>query len=301
MLALVTGAAARNEDHWALTSKIEQLHRSHRALHTLVQRGAQQTARVVAIAPQLRDAAPKTAKPHARQVGPDDPWWPLSALPEHPLQPPPGLETYALGAVRSDALAVSVLGLRGADLDHAVARIADEQRNDRAFKPVFLTDSPDFGPMAQRGFAVEYVPTDEQATAGDHLGMPPKRYAFLARKWGFARAVDLREARAPVLPSQPPGPVRQALTPAAPKTEKRRKAAVISWDLGHNPVGRAMVLYDLLDRDWDVELVGPLWSRFGGKVWGPIADSDRRVRGFACDTLEAVLASRPRPGGIGRL
>ncbi|HEX9857011.1 MAG TPA: glycosyltransferase, partial [Paracoccaceae bacterium] len=47
-----------------------------------------------------------------------------------------------------------------------------------------------------------------------------------------------------------------------------------------------MVIHDLLLRDWDVELVGPLWSRFGGKVWGPIAGSSRKVRSFACDTFE---------------
>ena len=68
--------------------------------------------------------------------------------------------------------------------------------------------------------------------------------------------------------------------------EKQGRAAIVCWDLCHNPAGRAIVLYDLLARDWDVELVGPLWSQFGGKVWAPIADSGRTIRTIACQTLE---------------
>ncbi|NNE57221.1 MAG: glycosyltransferase [Hellea sp.] len=73
-------------------------------------------------------------------------------------------------------------------------------------------------------------------------------------------------------------------TEVAP-TQKKGRAAVVCWDLGHNPVGRAMVIYDLLAKDWDVELIGPLWSQFGGKIWGPIAQSGRRVRTLVCDDL----------------
>lgn len=68
--------------------------------------------------------------------------------------------------------------------------------------------------------------------------------------------------------------------------EKRGRAAVISWDMGHNPAGRAIVLYDLLEQDWDTELIGPLWSRYGGSIWPPIATSERKMRGIPCDTLE---------------
>ena len=76
-----------------------------------------------------------------------------------------------------------------------------------------------------------------------------------------------------------------------PKEErvKKGKAAIVCWDLAHNPAGRAIVLYDLLDRDWDVELIGPVWSQFGGKVWDPIARSGRKIRSFACETLSDFL------------
>jgi glycosyltransferase involved in cell wall biosynthesis len=78
----------------------------------------------------------------------------------------------------------------------------------------------------------------------------------------------------------------QAKESPRPKESKRGRAAVVCWDLGHNPAGRAMLLYDLLDRNWDVELVGPLWKRFGGEVWKPIARGHRTVRSFACESLE---------------
>jgi glycosyltransferase involved in cell wall biosynthesis len=74
--------------------------------------------------------------------------------------------------------------------------------------------------------------------------------------------------------------------PSGARGAKRGRAAVVCWDLGHNPAGRAMVLYDLLARDWDVELIGPLWKRFGEEVWKPIAEGQRKVRTFPCETLE---------------
>lgn len=81
-----------------------------------------------------------------------------------------------------------------------------------------------------------------------------------------------------------------AATPQVPTAlatdVKRGRAAVISWDMGHNPAGRAIVLYDLLEQDWDTELIGPLWSRYGGRIWPPIATSTRKMRGIPCDTLE---------------
>jgi glycosyltransferase involved in cell wall biosynthesis len=214
------------------------------------------------------------------------PGWPGRRLPERPLAPPPGFGSCTLGAVECDVAAVCVLGLRGHDLEHAVALVADDQRTGRGFKPVFLTDTADFGPMVRHGFAVEFIP--EQATLRDDFGLPTSRHAFLARKWGFSRIIDLRTLRAPVASTAAPSVPLKAAVPVATKLNgaRRGRAAVISWDLGHNPVGRAMVLYDLLERDWDVELVGPLWSRFGGRVWEPIAGSARKVRGFACDTLE---------------
>lgn len=64
-----------------------------------------------------------------------------------------------------------------------------------------------------------------------------------------------------------------------------KRAAVVCWDLGHNPAGRAYVLYRLLEKGWDVELVGPRWKQFGGALWGPVRSLGLNVRSFPCATF----------------
>ncbi|WP_422018761.1 hypothetical protein [Roseibium sp.] len=61
---------------------------------------------------------------------------------------------------------------------------------------------------------------------------------------------------------------QQSLTTTNGKT-----AAVVCWDLAHNPAGRALVLVRLLQElGYEVDLIGPLHPRFGQHVWRPIAD-----------------------------
>jgi len=69
-----------------------------------------------------------------------------------------------------------------------------------------------------------------------------------------------------------------------------RRAAVVCWDLGHNPAGRAHVLYRLLERQgYAVDLVGPLWERYGTTLWAPLAGEGLNVRTWRCDDLEDFL------------
>ena len=70
---------------------------------------------------------------------------------------------------------------------------------------------------------------------------------------------------------------------------KRGRAAVVTWDLGHNPVGRAFVLYQLLQHDWHVDLIGPLWSRYGDELWEPLRNRDLNVRSFRCATFSDFI------------
>ncbi len=53
----------------------------------------------------------------------------------------------------------------------------------------------------------------------------------------------------------------------------RPRVAVISWDVGHNPLGRANVLAEVLDRHFDVELWGAQFERYGSRVWAPLRDA----------------------------
>ena len=55
--------------------------------------------------------------------------------------------------------------------------------------------------------------------------------------------------------------------------EGLRRAAVICWDLAHNPAGRAYVLVQVLLRlGYQVDLVGPLHPRFGTRLWQPLEE-----------------------------
>lgn len=49
--------------------------------------------------------------------------------------------------------------------------------------------------------------------------------------------------------------------------------AVIAWDVGHNPYGRAYLLAETLSRRYEVSLVGFQFPRFGDAVWPPLRDA----------------------------
>ena len=69
---------------------------------------------------------------------------------------------------------------------------------------------------------------------------------------------------------QRPAVVRQSVA-----GESRTRVTVIAWDLGHNPLGRAYLLADVLRHDYDVELIGAQFPRFGNKVWEPLRNCSR--------------------------
>ncbi len=85
--------------------------------------------------------------------------------------------------------------------------------------------------------------------------------------------------------------VRAQAQGAVPVPRGRRgRAAVACWDLGHNPAGRAYVLYRLLQSEgYEVDLIGPLWTRYGSALWAPLQGEGLRVRSFPCATLEDFM------------
>ena len=70
---------------------------------------------------------------------------------------------------------------------------------------------------------------------------------------------------------------------------KRGRVAVVCWDLSHNPAGRAYVLYKLLEKEWIVDLVGPVWSRYGDDLWKPLQNENLKVRSFRCSTIKDFM------------
>ena len=64
--------------------------------------------------------------------------------------------------------------------------------------------------------------------------------------------------------------------PVAPAPrEARTKVSVIAWDVGHNPLGRAYLLADVLRNEYEVELIGANFPRFGTQVWKPLQGARR--------------------------
>ena len=64
--------------------------------------------------------------------------------------------------------------------------------------------------------------------------------------------------------------------PVAPAPrEARTKVSVIAWDVGHNPLGRAYLLADVLRNEYEVELIGAHFPRFGTEVWKPLQGARR--------------------------
>ena len=55
----------------------------------------------------------------------------------------------------------------------------------------------------------------------------------------------------------------------------RTKVTVVAWDLAHNPLGRAYLLADALRNEYDVELVGATFPRFGTELWEPLRTGSR--------------------------
>lgn len=67
------------------------------------------------------------------------------------------------------------------------------------------------------------------------------------------------------------------LTRAAHIARQPGAVAVTCWDGGHNPIGRAKVLYDVLKGNRPVVLFCFLFQDFGGDIWPPLANSDEAI------------------------
>jgi len=77
----------------------------------------------------------------------------------------------------------------------------------------------------------------------------------------------------------------------------RTKVAVIAWDVGHNPYGRAHLLADLLREQYDVGLWGAQFDRYGSDVWRPLMTSSiplRRYRGADFPSFLGVMKDAAR-------
>ena len=71
----------------------------------------------------------------------------------------------------------------------------------------------------------------------------------------------------------------------------RSKLAVIAWDVGHNPLGRAYTLAAAMADEYDVEIWGAQFPRYGSRPWQPLRHSPIPLHVF-----DGLDAARPRRG-----
>ena len=91
----------------------------------------------------------------------------------------------------------------------------------------------------------------------------------------------------------------------------RTSISVIAWDVAHNPLGRAYLLADALRKEYDVELIGATFPRFGNEIWEPLRTGSRvTIKSFPGDNFpghfqsmediakqiegDVILVSKPR-------
>lgn len=93
---------------------------------------------------------------------------------------------------------------------------------------------------------------------------------------GFRRHV---EHRYPVVVRDRTGVIFH-LSPGPSPARTSPKVSVLCWDMGHNPLGRAHVLADLLSEGHEVEIIGPHFDRYGKEIWKPLQNSSIPMRTY---------------------
>jgi tetratricopeptide (TPR) repeat protein/glycosyltransferase involved in cell wall biosynthesis len=67
------------------------------------------------------------------------------------------------------------------------------------------------------------------------------------------------------------------------------KIAVVAWDMSHNPVGRAFLLADLLEKWGDAELLGLIFPQFGTKIWPPLEEVQLQTKSVVVNTFKEFV------------
>lgn len=100
-----------------------------------------------------------------------------------------------------------------------------------------------------------------------------------------------------------PAPTTTAVAVAAPpvkrvaadKPKLRATALVLTWDVGHNPLGRSYMLGEVLQRVVrNVVMVGFQFPRYGSDVWEPVRDGALPVISLPGEDMPQFLASLER-------
>jgi glycosyltransferase involved in cell wall biosynthesis len=132
---------------------------------------------------------------------------------------------------------------------------------------------------------------DEVVWLINEAGDPEKLKRAPAQKPQESEKTALQIKPVTSIPTQEQSGVAMPDAAAADATAAaaRPRCCVVSWDMAHNPVGRAFLLADMAARFAEVELVGPLFTRYGTSIWPPIAELEMRMRSFPASDMRSFL------------
>jgi len=82
---------------------------------------------------------------------------------------------------------------------------------------------------------------------------------------------------------------KMSVTQNATISQSKPKLAVVSWDMSHNPVGRAFLLADMAKEAFDVELIGPIFPFYGQELWPPLQNADIENSTFIANNFEEFV------------
>lgn len=125
------------------------------------------------------------------------------------------------------------------------------------------------------------------AATNDNLPSPPPVAAEASRLGcanGQARAFADRLGKASAIAPAPIPPPRRPDRAGA-----KQHVAVVAWDMGHNPAGRAFLLADMAARNCTTELVGPLFPQYGDEIWKPISASPLPMHAYPAPTFRTFV------------
>lgn len=66
--------------------------------------------------------------------------------------------------------------------------------------------------------------------------------------------------------------------PYRARQQKSKKAVIVAWDLGHNPVGRAFLFCEFLQKTFETTLIGPIFPRYNTAIWEPLQNRGLKIK-----------------------
>ena len=179
----------------AVQELLEQLARQNRRIQSLERLlatadGTGERSRVVTLQPQLTPR-PRAVPVAVRELARTWSGWPSRPMPPRAMEPPPGNAHLDLKNTGAKVIAFALFGLTGADLEREVARVAEEQRRQGNFIPVFLSNARESEAFRRRGYMFEHVPEAGDVRTAADIGLLQPKLDFLEAKWGIDHFINL--------------------------------------------------------------------------------------------------------------